>query len=64
MYSPRQFDEPLVKVMHDLIRAFPLATLVTLNASGLEANHIPVVLLESPEPFGCLRGHVARSNPL
>jgi len=50
--------------MHGLIRARPLATVVTLSASGLNANHIPLHLSESPAPFGTLRGHVARANPM
>jgi len=40
MYIPRQFEESNIEVMHELIRAQPLATLVTLNANGIEANHI------------------------
>ena len=50
--------------MHELIRARPLATLVTLSSSGLNANHIPFHLSESPAPFGTLQGHVARANPI
>ena len=50
--------------MHELIRARPLATLVTLSSSGLNANHIPLHLLGSPAPFGTLQGHVARANPI
>jgi transcriptional regulator len=64
MYIPKQFEESRTEVMHALIRARPLATLVTLNAAGMEANHIPLVLLDQPEPFGSLCGHVARANPL
>jgi transcriptional regulator len=64
MYIPKQFEEPRVDVMHELIRARPLATLVTLSAGGLNANHIPLHLLESPAPFGTLQGHVARANPV
>jgi transcriptional regulator len=64
MYIPKHFDEPRIEVMHDLIRARPLATLVTLSASGLNANHIPLLLSTEPAPFGILRGHVARSNPM
>jgi len=64
MYIPKQFEEPRVDVMHDLIRARPLATLVTLSSGGLNANHIPLHLLESPAPFGTLQGHVARANPI
>ncbi len=50
--------------MHELIRNRPLATLVTLGANGINANHIPLHLAEMPEPFGVLRGHIARANPL
>ncbi len=64
MYIPRVFDEPDIAVMHELIRACPLATLVTLTAAGIEANHIPLLLLEQAAPRGMLCGHVARSNPL
>jgi transcriptional regulator len=64
MYTPKQFEEPRVDVMHELIRARPLATLVTLSSGGLNANHIPLHLSESPAPFGTLQGHVARVNPV
>lgn len=50
--------------MHELVRAYPLATLVTHSSSGLDANHIPFHLSESPAPYGTLRGHIARANPL
>src|SRR5262249_4721849 len=46
------------------IRTYPLGTLVTLTAGGLEANHIPFEVTSDPAPFGTLRGHVARSNPV
>ena len=64
MYIPTQFDEPDMAVMHELMRSRPLATLVTLSSGGLEANHIPMVLSAESGPYGTLRGHVARSNPL
>lgn len=50
--------------MHELIRARPLATLVTMSSNGLNADHIPFHLVESPAPFGALQGHVARANPI
>ena len=64
MYLPRHFEEQNVDVMHELIRARPLATVVTLSSGGLNANHIPLLLSASPAPFGTLQGHVARANPL
>lgn len=64
MYVPKQFEESRVDVMHALIRAHPLATVITLSSSGLNANHVPLHLAESPTPFGTLRGHIARANPI
>lgn len=63
MYIPKQFEENRVEVMHDLIRAYPLATLVMHSSTGLDANHIPMHLSEA-SPYGVLRGHVARANAL
>ncbi|HEY0938871.1 MAG TPA: FMN-binding negative transcriptional regulator [Steroidobacter sp.] len=64
MYLPKHFEELNVATMHELIRAHPLATLVTTSSAGIDANHIPFHLAELPEPFGTLRGHVARANPI
>jgi transcriptional regulator len=64
MYLPKHFEETRVEVLHGLIRAYPLGALVTLAASGLEANHIPFEIDPDPAPFGTLRGHVARANPV
>jgi len=50
--------------MHALMRDHPLAALVTRSARGLDANHIPLQLLQSAEGHDVLRGHVARANPL
>ena len=46
------------------MNANPLATLVTMTADGLTANHIPLLLSANPAPFGTLQGHVARANPV
>lgn len=64
MYIPKQFEEVRVDVMHELIRAYPLTTLVTHSSNGLNANHIPFYLSQSPTPYGTLQGHIARANPL
>ena len=64
MYVPKHFDEPSIDVLHELMRARPLATLVILSSNGLNANHIPLHLAVEASPLGILRGHVARANPL
>lgn len=64
MYLPAYFEEKRADVLHALMRARPLATLVTLCDSGIVANHIPVETLSEPAPHGLIRGHIARANPL
>ena len=64
MYVPRHFAETRVDVLHDLIRRHPLGTLVVAAAEGLEASHVPFEIDAQPAPFGTLRCHVARANPL
>lgn len=62
MYLPAHFEETRIEVLHQLVRGHPLATLVTLIAGRLDANHLPLELDPEPAPFGTLRGHVARAN--
>ena len=64
MYLPKHFEETRVEVLHELIHAHPLGALVTLMPGGLDANHIPFEVDPDPAPFGTLRGHVARANPV
>jgi transcriptional regulator len=64
MYLPGHFEESRVGVLHELIHAHPLGALVTLTPDGLDANHIPFEVDPEPAPFGTLRGHVARANPV
>jgi transcriptional regulator len=64
MYLPSHFEETRVDVLHALIREHSLGMLVTNAVYGLEANHIPFELDPEPAPFGTLRCHVARANPV
>ena len=64
MYVPQHFDETDVSVLHQLIRSHPLGAVITMTATGLDANHIPLVLQADPAPLGTLHGHVSRANPL
>jgi transcriptional regulator len=63
MYAPVQFREDSVPVLHDAIDAAGLATLVTVDANGLDASHIPMLLDRAAGPFGTLHGHLAKPNP-
>lgn len=64
MYMPTHFEETRVSTLHELIHAHPLGALVGLTPAGLDANHIPFEVDPEPAPFGTLRGHVARANPV
>jgi transcriptional regulator len=64
MYVPSHFREERLEVIQALIREHSLATLVTIGTDGLTANHVPMLLDPAPDPYGTLRGHVARANPV
>lgn len=61
MYQPAAFKEECLETLHALIRAHPLATLITTGAGGLLANLVPFTLVNGGEK-GTLRCHVARAN--
>jgi transcriptional regulator len=63
MYIPRHNQETRLPVLHALLRDHPLATLVTLNQSGLIASHLPMLLEPGADgSSGTLRAHLARAN--
>jgi len=64
MYCPDPFAETRPEILRALIQRYPLATLVSVGANGLEANHIPLYLVPGEGPQPVLQGHVARANPL
>lgn len=64
MYCPAHFAEARPETLHALMRARPLATLVTMGSNGLNADHIPLMLEMPGDGPAVLRGHVARANPM
>jgi transcriptional regulator len=66
MYAPNHFDETRPEMLRGLITQHPLGAVVVNGAEGLVASHIPFELAPptSDAPFGVLRAHVARANPL
>lgn len=64
MYLPRHFEETEQRRLIQLIRSAPLATLIVTSDAGIEANHIPFVLMETDSGQHCLRAHIPRANPL
>jgi transcriptional regulator len=64
MYLPSHFAESRIDVMHALMRDYPLGVLIASTSNGLDANHVPFMTDPTPEPWGTLRCHVARANPI
>jgi transcriptional regulator len=66
MYIPNHFNEARPDMLQALIAAYPLGTVVMHGEAGLTADHIPFEYSPPAEgaPFGVLRAHVARANPL
>jgi transcriptional regulator len=64
MYRPALFREERIEPMHELMRAHPFATLVSLQLGALSADHLPLVLHPEFSNNGTLRGHIAKGNPL
>lgn len=62
MYNPPHFREERTEILHQMMRKYNFAAVVTLGPEGLLASHIPLLLDPDPAPFGTLRGHVARAN--
>jgi len=61
MYQPIAFREERLEVLHALIRAHPLATLITAGKNGLIANLVPFILADTGDK-GTLRAHIAKAN--
>ena len=63
VYVPAHFAEDRIAVLHELIHASALATLVSMTADGMIASHAPLMLDPDPTPYGTLIGHLAKANP-
>jgi len=63
MYLPPAFREDRLAVQHDLMRAYPLALVITAGVGGLLANPIPVLIYPDEGTCGTLRAHLSRGNP-
>ncbi|MFT5136154.1 MAG: transcriptional regulator [Candidatus Azotimanducaceae bacterium] len=64
MYNLSPFKQEEDQQLKSFIAQYPLATLVSINSSGLEANHIPLYFVEDEDAKPLLKGHIAKANPL
>lgn len=64
MYIPQHFSETNSDALHEIMRTYPLATLVSASLNSIDANHLPLHFTQQDDAPGILSGHVARANPL
>ena len=62
MYQPPHFRVEDLETQHALIRAHPLALVITHGGAGLTANPVPVHLDSAASQKGTIRLHMARAN--
>lgn len=62
MYTPKAYENHDRAELHDCMRQWSFATLITHGASGSQATHLPF-LLDEDGPMGTLTTHLARANP-
>jgi transcriptional regulator len=63
MYIPNWHREENKTVLHDLMRTYSFATLVTNAENTPFASHLPFLLDAERGANGTLRAHLARANP-
>lgn len=63
MYIPQGFRETRQPVLHDFIRQYSFAPVISHGAEGMIASHLPLLLDPERGPHGSLLGHMARANP-
>jgi transcriptional regulator len=63
MYLPSSFRQDDLATLHRQVAACRLATVVSQGPSGLQASHLPLLLVADEGEYGTLYGHFARANP-
>ena len=63
MYIPKHFREDDLNTLHNLIREYSFATLITQHEDTPFASHLPFILDAQRGQNGTLLAHMARANP-
>jgi len=63
MYIPKAFKIEDINIIHQFMRDYDFAILVTQQDGAPFATHLPTLLDETRGPFGTIEAHVARANP-
>ena len=64
MYIQTQFEESRPGVLHDLMRAQPLATFIVVQDGEIVVNHMPLFVSSDEGKYGVLRGHLPIANSI
>jgi transcriptional regulator len=63
MYIPASFAETDIHKLHDLMRMYNFALLVSSGESVPDASHLPFMIDPNASEYGTLITHMARANP-
>ena len=63
MYTPAAFRIEDLPTLHAQMAQTPLAIVVSQDENGMQASHLPLLLVPGDGPFGTLKGHFAKANP-
>ncbi|BCK05112.1 Protease synthase and sporulation protein PAI 2 [Vibrio cholerae] len=61
LHIPGKFKQDNIDVLVNLMREYPFATVITSSNSVIEANHLPLSLIELDGKLR-LKGHIAKVN--
>ncbi len=63
MYVPELYAQQDIPALHDFMRQYSFATLITQHAGAPFASHLPLMVDSGSGAHGSLIGHLARNNP-
>lgn len=64
MYRPPAYAIDDVNLLHTVMRERVFATIAAVSGARVEFAYAPVLVDPDPAPFGSVRFHLARANPL
>ena len=63
MYTPDSFKLDDLARLHQIMRRYPFALLLTMNTGGIETTHLPFMVDAERGQHGTLLAHMAHANP-
>ena len=63
MFIPTKFKQENIEDLVMLMQQYSFATLITQSEVGIEATHLPMIVVKKSDEF-YLKAHIAKANPL